>query len=283
MLPIFRFAVKAPGVTPISVSEGRDLACGGHGAGTLKGRQPTFFSENWRHFAVGAAVSSFALWYTSPAWADASPPPASCDNGNNWHVVGYDSDQYAGTMSGVRTDVWFGDEHDCNRVSSISVIGPDHSSDDFQFFEFGWITGNTYAYCDGQYYHNPTLFVSYSRKGEATQCGVYPNKQPSPGMFHYMRASDENENSYWGAYLNGNEIDASVKDMDFHQGVAIASTERGNSNDIAFGIFKNLSEHHTDNGWTPWDNVRLYPYNGDSDPGYHFDRQASDWFKVVAD
>ncbi len=82
---------------------------------------------------------------------------------------------------------------------------------------------------------------------------MYPNKQPDSGSYHVMRASDENENTWWGAYIGGNEIVASVTNMDFHQGLGIASSERGNANDSAFAAFADLREHHTSNGWTPWE------------------------------
>ncbi len=238
---------------------------------------------NWQHFTLGVATSAVTLWFAMPAWADGSSPPASCQNGQDWHVVGHDEDKYKNTMSGVKGNVWFDDGHHCNRVSAIIVVGPDHTKSDFQFYEFGWITGNTFAYCGGQYYHKPTLFISYSRKGEKTQCDVYPNKQPDSGSYHVMRASDENENTWWGAYIGGNEIVASVTNMDFHQGLGIASSERGNANDSAFAAFADLREHHTSNGWTPWENVRLLPDGGDTDPDYHFERLGNDFFWVVHD
>lgn len=100
-------------------------------------------------------------------------------------------------------------------------------------------------------YSRPTLFRwAELSTGAVVGCRVFTNRQPASG-WHTFRLSDANQNSYWGPYFNGVELEPNGVLLDFTAGTSYVNMERGNANDpgtaewTALGVYRN-------GGFVPW-------------------------------
>lgn len=157
----------------------------------------------------------------------------------------------------------------CQQINSVYVQTLQGGS-----FEFGWIIG--WSNCAGyrtQFYHEPTAFAWWTNNNGTGSCRVFETRTPSAGNYHQFRASDVDNNSYWGAWLNGVELQPNGVNMDFTQGLGAIGMERGDDADSGYTSFRNMQENHDSNGWTAWNNLSL---NRDLDPDYRLRRDAPD-------
>jgi hypothetical protein len=138
----------------------------------------------------------------------------------------------------------------CQRVSSISLTSVGGG-----LLEVGWITGEVdSSYCNIQAVSRATMFIVWRNEGGLYHCFVTSNR-PSGGTFHNFKLSDENANSWWGAWLDGNSLTPNGIDLNFTQGFNLVSMERGMPADSGSAKWISIQEFHDGNQWTYWDNA----------------------------
>lgn len=169
-------------------------------------------------------------------------------------------------MDGNRGDLLVPETNtQCQRINSVYVQTVQGGS-----FEFGWVIG--WSSCTDEYYHEATAFAWWVQNTGARGCRVFARK-PTGGQHHNFRSSDLNSNSYWGGWLNGDELQPNGVNMDFTQGIGAIGMERGDDADSGYTHFRNMDENHDSNGWTQWND--LSP-NLDFDPDYRLRIDAGD-------
>jgi hypothetical protein len=136
--------------------------------------------------ASGAVAGILGVGPTLFVGALAAPPP-SCYQQVAYNVEGFDDDPYYDTMRGVRVTNHTGHTYYCQRIASIAVFGPQHSSSDHQLVEWGWYLG--YG-CDNDFQTYPTGFFVWNVIGGGLHCvELTALQEDSP---YRMRLSDQN-------------------------------------------------------------------------------------------
>jgi hypothetical protein len=180
-------------------------------------------------------------------------------------------------MRGARGDIFAGSGWECRRASGFIMIGPANTASDAQFFEFGWSLGHV---CGRQSTNSsPLPYIRWSEDGVGPNfCNPLDGFSLAQDSTQKMRASDINANTTWGGYIDGIEINGSVKDLDFSRSEGRTLVVAYAPPDANYGVFHDLQEYHDDNQWSQWDDVRE---RRNSDPVYRFDRQSPNDHRVV--
>lgn len=163
---------------------------------------------------IGLAVSLLVpvFWIGSQVPASAT---VSCETLAGAQVGGADTNGgLNNTQNGIRGSVYFasGSGTPCNRVASLTTLGPLDRSGDRQFYEFGWVIG--YSNCNEHYYSSPRMFVWWNLHGAGPHCEVLPYS-PTPGERHHLRGADTNQDGLWSGYLDYAKINESIQDVEF--------------------------------------------------------------------
>lgn len=179
-------------------------------------------------------------------------------------------------MWGIRSHMYSFDYYFCNRVSSMTVLGPqDHPGVDRQGVEFGWVLG--YSNCNGVFYQTPRLFVWWNRLHQGPYCQVL-SKSAVTHMFHVMSLYDNVAHYQWDTRYDGTLLAAGITVMDFKTGTGLVSVERSNYNDSAYGDDMYVSEWHPMNHWSHFDHIYAPP-NLQTDPVFFADILSPDHVK----
>lgn len=228
-------------------------------------------------FAVGVALLLGVVGVLVPQYllprADAAPGcfqdpgPDRDDDYGSMSLQEENGGSTQTTLSGVRADVLVGaDAVPCGRINSVYVASPNFNN----LMEFGWAKG--WLSCHG----NPGSYTQYGNAipfavgvepgPNGDHCRHFSGVHPSPGNFHTFRASDSDENSFWGSWLDGNEMQPDGWSLQFTQGVGGINAERQNPQDNGFAHFDQIEENI--NG--TWSITNDLGDRYDTDPDYHF-------------
>ncbi len=239
------------------------------------------YFRGWGAVAVGATVAiGLALVAGS---AEAEGPGSSCV-ANNWGEGGMEAETSNNAMAQGGSNGTIAQMHVaatmyCQRISSLYMkdqTGPG-------LFEFGYVVG--WETCNvPSWLAQPAMFEwTYDNTG-FFWCEIYTGYSPSMGNYNQVRAADPERDYEWAGKLNGSDIASSHINLGYIGAYGFAAAERSNSQDSSYGRWVDVQEHHTDNGWTPWDNFRVATgYLLNNDPDYHFERETADSGKVVHD
>ncbi|MGI8522193.1 MAG: hypothetical protein ACR2K3_02635 [Nocardioides sp.] len=131
----------------------------------------------------------------------------------------------------------------CERISSIYVYSPTYNGS----FEFGWLIG--WNNINDKTYGTPRLFWHSETAGtHSVQRGIWSlSNIPTPGQDDTFRVSDENANTYWGAYWQGNPLQPAGVNMDFSRGHSVVGMEHIIGTDSGWARWQNLDEYHDGN------------------------------------
>ncbi len=229
---------------------------------------------------VGSSATLAVIWLAAPnsllPSASADPLPNSCLSASS----GGDDDYGQFTVTeagtdgdGTRADVWFtGSNMQCQKISTLGVYSPTGNG----FWEFGWILG-WWGPSSGDRYLVPTMFaVGHNSTGASVYEHVWTGRTPTPGKFHNVRASDLNENTYWGGFVDGDGGFDPAANMDFANGSPYVNWERGHPDDEpAGGEFKSIEEHTGSPGNEIWNYTDSLSGAGD-DPEYDLTIDTND-------
>lgn len=184
------------------------------------------------------------------------------------------------SLSGVRSNAKVGESAQCQRINSLFVWGNGGTS----LYEFGYSIGWISCFNDGagsfEYHSNPTLFAVAFESDGTRFCKIWSNSShPVAGGTDGFRASDENENTYWGGWWNGTQMQPDGWNLDFAQGYGGVNTERANPADNGYAKFADIHEV-INQTWSPTDYMaRVFDY----EPTYHLERPNGYTVKVVGD
>lgn len=182
------------------------------------------------------------------------------------------------TLNGIRSDLYVSSVAvSCQRIQSVYVRNATYN----RLMEFGWAKGKFACY-------NDQTFVDFAQETpfavafepNARYCHEYTGLTfggAEDDTYHEFRASDANENGYWGPWLDGSQLSQAWQ-LTFTQGLGGVNAERANASDPMQGNFRNIEEVHSGT-WSPTDQIGD-PY--DTDPGYKWDLIAGDHAKIVA-
>ena len=209
--------------------------------------------------AMGFAVTSgLTLFLNQPATA-----VADCLNGDYAFKGGVETASVTQLdNSGTRGDLYVPSGGvSCQHISSI-YVGRAQG-----WAEFGWIRGwssCTTGGADDVKYDRPTLFRwMRNTTGQGSTCRVFASRQPVSG-WHSFRISDANENTYWGPFFDGEELEPNGIPLDFATGGSYLDMERGNSADPGSAQWRALTEHRN-GAWSNWDSHSTH--SGNHGPG----------------
>jgi hypothetical protein len=222
---------------------------------------------------AGLAVGGVAIFAPQLlAAAHAEPRPACFQDPGSDDDDDYGSmsveEQSGGSaqtsLSGVRSDVWVGSASvSCGRLNSVYV----RSGSFNQLMEFGWAKGWLSCFGTASDYTNYANEIPFAvaYDGNERFCRRFAAMPLTDDTTHSFRASDTDENGYWGPWLDGSELEPSGWYLTFTQGIGGVNGERQNSNDPMYSDFNNVDEN-INGSWSSTDALGD-PY--DTDPNFH--------------
>jgi hypothetical protein len=232
--------------------------------------------SRWVAAFSGGLVGLFAGLAVLDTPAAADPPAcmsASSGGGDDYrHVQAEERGTSYSSLHGVRSNVLVSSSASCQRVSSVYVFSGTRNS----VFEFGIVHG--YSSCTDQVYSTPRPFAVWDTGSTATGCRVFEQRTPVPGNLESIRGSDVDQNTYWGSWYKGDELQPSGVNLDFSAGPGGVNVENGHPSDNGYARFDDVQEYLS--AWSNFDSISAYV---DISPGYHMEFPNVFTMRVVQD
>lgn len=177
----------------------------------------------------------------------------------------YNPDRYVEIANGVRSDIDGEAGAHCVRVTSLFVLNNNSWSN---YVEFGWLLGYD---CGNTFRTVPIAFAAWRNAADSAQSKACYSGSTTPDLtYSRFTLADANSDTVWYFTFKGTAL--RTQNMDFHDGLAIANSERKTTDDLSVSHFRTLGYVSTTTSFVNWTNLRelkelgIGPY---LDPNYN--------------